>query len=78
MSHIATKQYYDKIQSELIGYAGSGYVLYLEGVLPGTPENQAKLEQALGMKISSGTYEEIAMLMGMASQDDSLYSGIAS
>ncbi len=78
MSHIATKQYYDKIQSELINYAGSGYVLYLEGVLPGTKENQAKLEQALGMKISSGTYEEIATLMGMASQDDSLYSGIAS
>jgi hypothetical protein len=76
MSHIATKRYYDTIQTELKGYAGSGYVLYLEWVLPGTPENQAKLEQALGMKISSGTYEEIATLMGMSSQDDSLYNGI--
>lgn len=45
-------------------------------MLPGTKENQERLEQALGMRLSSGTYEDIAALLGMASQDENLYAGI--
>ncbi len=76
MSHIATKKYYDGIHADLLDYATNGYKFYLEGVLPGTPENQIRLEKALGMKISSGTYEDISSIMGMTSQDDTLYDGI--
>jgi hypothetical protein len=45
-------------------------------VLPGSEENQLKLEQALGIKISSGTYESVAEIMGMMAQDETLLSGI--
>lgn len=76
MSHIATQKYYDGIHADLLDYATNGYKLYLEGVLPWTPENQARLEKALGMKISSGTYQDISGIMGMTAQDESLYDGI--
>lgn len=78
MSHIGTEKYYNTISRELSVYAGSGYKIYLEGVLPGTPENQNRLEQAIGMKLSSGTYEDIATLMGMSAQGKSLYAGVDS
>ena len=78
MSHIATEKYYNEIHTELLKYAQNGYRFYLEGVLPGTKENQERLEQALGMRLSSGTYEDIAALLGMVAQDETLYSGIDS
>lgn len=76
MSHIGTKKYYDAIHRDLSDLAEKDYSIYLEGVLPGTPENQLRLEKALGIKISSGTYEDIAQIMGMQSQDERLLEGI--
>jgi hypothetical protein len=76
MSHIATEKFYDNITKELQGYATEGYQLYIEWVLPGSKESQERLEQALGMKLSSGTYTDIAGIMGMTSQDNSLYDGV--
>lgn len=35
-----------------------------------------KLEQSLGMKISSGTYTDIAGIIGMSAQDETIYNGI--
>ena len=51
-------------------------MIYREGVRPGTPENTARFDQMLGMKIGSGTYREFAQLLGMTAQDDRIFDSI--
>jgi hypothetical protein len=76
MSHIGTREYYKNVRSSLRALTQSGYVIYSEGVRPGTPESQAKFDATLGMKLSSGTYTEFADFVGMMAQDDTLFEGI--
>ncbi len=76
MSHIGTASYYEQIYTRLQDFANKGYIIYREGVRPGTPENTARFDQMLGVKIGSGTYTQFAELLGMRAQDDSIFDAI--
>jgi hypothetical protein len=78
MSHIGSPSYYVDVRQSLQRLTLSGYTLYREWVRPGTQENQDRFDRALGVKISTGTYADFASWMGLISQDDGIFSGIAS
>jgi hypothetical protein len=78
MSHIGSSRYYDDVTTRITARADEGYHIYREGVLPGTPENQARFDALLGIKIHSGTYNEIARFIGLESQTDRIYSRVGS
>lgn len=78
MSHIGTRAYYDRVNLALRDLTNSGYIIYREGVLPGSPESTDRFDRTLGVKISSGTYADFASLAGLVAQDDRIFSGISS
>ena len=47
MSHIASPEFYQDKKETIRALAGSGYTIIVEGVRPGTPENQALFVQSL-------------------------------
>lgn len=77
MSHIGSKSYYAQVHSRLTELTASWYYLYREGVLPGTPESQKRFDQTLGIKLSTGTYSDVAQVIGLVAQDSTLFDGIS-
>ncbi len=78
MSHIATSRYYATVASDLRGFAGSGYTLYLEWVEAGSPENTEKFQKLLGIKLEPESYARMAQIFWLTAQDPSLFHGIQS
>ncbi|MDD5770037.1 MAG: hypothetical protein PHE25_03650 [Candidatus Gracilibacteria bacterium] len=76
MSHIGTPNFYEKIKENIIKLKKDSYVLYFEGVRPGTKENQESFNKALGVKLDSKTYENMSKLYGLINQDNHLFLGL--
>jgi hypothetical protein len=77
MSHIGTEPYYQEIRSGIESLAQRGVLIYIEWVKPGKSENKDIMDRTLGVRLSSGTYGQIADILDMRAQDDSLYAGIS-
>jgi hypothetical protein len=78
MSHIATPEFYSAKKATIATLAQSGYIILVEGVKPGTTENQAIFNQSMGFDFTPTLYAGIADLIGLHSQDNKdLYAGIA-
>ncbi|NRH21104.1 hypothetical protein HOO68_03605 [Candidatus Gracilibacteria bacterium] len=77
MSHIATPEFYTNKKEAIAALAQSGYTIIMEGVKPGTPENQALFNQSIGFDFTPTLYSEIANIIGLQSQDNKmLFEGI--
>lgn len=77
MSHIATPEFYVSKKVAIATLAQSGYTILMEGVKPGTSENQALFNQSIGFDFTPTLYSEIANLIGLQSQDNKmLFEGI--
>jgi hypothetical protein len=78
MSHIATPEFYSTKKSTIATLAQSGYTILMEGVKPGTPENQTIFNQSMGFDFTPTLYARIADLIWLQSQDNKdLFAGIA-
>lgn len=76
MSHIATPEFYQRTRDDIISLTHSGYIVYAEGVRPGTQKNTEAFQKLLGLKLTDKTYTTLANTIGMEAQDQSLYAGI--
>jgi hypothetical protein len=69
MSHIATPRFYADVAHELADARKDGYVLFYEGVRPGTVENSRRFDELLGMRFSEELYDSMSELYGLVPQD---------
>lgn len=69
MAHVASDSFYSGVRDELGRARKDGYVLFYEGVRPGTPENSKKFEEMVGFRIGKELYEVMARLYGLSPQD---------
>lgn len=76
MSHVGTESFYETIGSDIRTYSNSGYIIYAEGVRPGSMKSQNQFDQILGVKMGSGLYDSLAHMIGLQAQDASLYKHV--
>ncbi|MBC7498599.1 hypothetical protein H7170_03045 [Candidatus Gracilibacteria bacterium] len=78
MSHIASPEFFAHKKETIQLLARQGYTILYEGVKPGTPDNQAIFDRAMGFDFTPTLYSTIANLVGLHSQDNgSLFAEIA-
>ncbi|MBW7954585.1 hypothetical protein H3C61_02105 [Candidatus Gracilibacteria bacterium] len=73
MSHIGTKDFYNKVKENIKKYKKLGYTLYFEGVRPGNEQNHKDFDNALGVKFDEKTYDSFSKLYGLVNQDNSIF-----
>jgi hypothetical protein len=73
MSHIGSQQFYVGVQERLLKAKQSWYVLFFEWVQPGNAENKKKFDQALWVNLNPESYEQLAYLYGLSSQDNQMF-----
>lgn len=73
MSHIASPSFYTHVRNDIHAAKKDGYVLYYEGVRPGTQENMDAFNKALGVELNEGTYDRLSELYGVVAQDNSYF-----
>lgn len=69
MAHIASERYYADVKAELAAARKEGFVLFYEGVRPGTPENTDRFNELLGIKFSKELYPAMSKLYGLVPQN---------
>lgn len=60
MSHIATESFYKQKEQTISVLSESGYVFLMEGVRPGTKENEKLFSDSLGFQFTPTLYGNIA------------------
>lgn len=73
MSHIASQSFYTYVRDDIFKAKKDGFVLYFEGVRPGSEENMNKFNSALGVELEPGTYDKLSELYGIVAQDNSYF-----
>ncbi len=73
MSHIGTKDFYNRVKESIQYYKKSGFVYYFEWVKPGSKENHEGFDKALWVKFDEKTYENMSQLYGLVNQDNQLF-----
>lgn len=73
MSHIASIDFYKKVQQEIYNSKKQWYILFFEWVQSGTHENQEAFNKALGVNFEPGLYENLSSLYGVVSQDNEMF-----
>lgn len=69
MSHIASESFYKGVSADLSEARKQGYVLFYEGVRPGSPENAKKFDALMGFKFDKNLYAAMSKLYGLVPQD---------
>lgn len=62
MIHIGNADFYRQIQQNIREKKKEGFVLFFEGVKPGSKESHAKLNEALRFNFKEDTYQDIGIL----------------
>ena len=73
MSHLASQEFYNDVVLNIFRAKKRDFILFYEGVAPGSEENQARFNEALGIDFSPGLYEELSKLYGMVPQDNNAF-----
>lgn len=73
MSHIASDKFYLSVQKNISKSLSDGFILYFEGVRPGSPENMEAFNEALGIDFSPTLYDNFSKLYGLSSQDNDMF-----
>lgn len=76
MSHVASEAFYQEVREDIRKAKENNYVLFFEGVRPGSKKNKEKFDQALWVSLTPETYEILANLYGVVSQDNESFLGI--
>lgn len=70
MSHIWTRSFYDSVQANIRTAKENGYVLFFEGIKPGTDENMRKFNEAIWIEFDADLYKNFSKLYGVVAQDN--------
>lgn len=73
MTHIASKDFYEKIKNDLIDKKKQWYVYYFEWVRPWTKESHNKFNEILGVNFNKDLYKNISNLYWLVEQDNRIY-----
>lgn len=75
MAHIASESFYAGVKQDIASARKDGYVLYYEGVKPGTPENVKKFDFLMGFKFDKNLYASMSKLYGLVPQKQADIAG---
>lgn len=70
MSHVASETFYESVREDIRKAKLSDYVLFFEWVRPWSPENKEKFDEALWVSLTPESYDILANLYGVVSQDN--------
>ncbi len=73
MSHIASPEFYTDVRNNILRSKRWWYVLFYEGVKPGSMENTKKFNQALWINLSEDLYSRLSTLYGIVAQDNDFF-----
>jgi len=73
VSHIASPSFYLHIRETLKEAKEEDFVLFFEGVRPGSEDNMEAFNQALGINFSDTLYENFSRLYGVVAQDNMMF-----
>lgn len=73
MSHIGSDNFYKNIQENIKYQLGKWYVLFFEGVRPGTDENMKAFNEALGIDFSPTLYDNFSKFYGLRAQENDMF-----
>lgn len=73
MIHIGSEKFYEQIQQEVEKAKKSEYVLFFEGVRPGTEENMDDFDQALGIEFTEDLYDNFSQLYNLTFQENDMF-----
>lgn len=77
MSHIGSEDFYRQTAQKIESLQKAGYIFLVEWVRPGTPENEKKFSQYLGINFTPTLYKSISSLISLSYQDyDTLFSQV--
>lgn len=76
MSHIWTKDFYEKIKNNLIERKKEWYVYFYEWVKPWKEENHKKFNKAIWIKFDKDLYKNFSKLYWVVHQDNSIYMNL--
>lgn len=68
MAHIASDRFYESIKNQITEAKKKNFVLFFEGVRPGTPENIKKFNEAMWVVFDKSLYTNISKLYGLREQ----------
>lgn len=75
MAHIASEAFYAGVKEDIANARKDGYVLFYEGVRPGTPENAKKFDALMGFKFDKKLYDSMSKLYGLVPQKQDEIAG---
>lgn len=75
MAHIASEKFYAGVKEDIANARKDGYVLFYEGVKPGTPENAKKFDALMGFKFDKKLYDSMSKLYGLVPQKQDEIAG---
>ena len=70
MSHIASAEFYQTVQTAITRSKQEGYVLYYEWVRPGSEKSLETFNNALGVKFTPDFYTNLSRLYGIVAQNN--------
>ncbi len=73
MSHIWSKNFYEKIKNNLINYKKQDFVYFFEWVKPGTKESMENFNKAIWIDFNKDLYKNFSKLYWVTFQDNSIY-----
>ena len=73
MSHIWSKEFYQKIKQDLIRAKKEWYIYFYEWVKDWTKENKEKFNKAIWIKFDKNLYKNFSKLYWVTQQDNSIY-----
>lgn len=76
MIHIATPEFYEKVEQNIYDAKSEGYVYFYEGVGPWSPESNQKFNQAIGVDFDAELYDSFSKLYWVVAQDQNDFLGI--
>ncbi|MDQ1344345.1 MAG: hypothetical protein QG650_1066 [Patescibacteria group bacterium] len=75
MAHIGSESFYNGVGDDLAAARKDGYVLFYEGVRPGSPENTKKFDAMMGFKFDKDLYASMSKLYGLVPQNTAAIVG---
>jgi len=76
MSHIWSKNFYEKIKNNLIKRKKDWFIYFYEWVKPWKKENHEKFDKAMWIKFDKNLYKNFSKLYWVVHQDNSIYMNL--
>jgi hypothetical protein len=73
MSHVASSNFYSEVRRNIFKAKKEGFVLFFEGVRPGSQESTDGFNAAIGIEFTKWLYSQLSKLYGIEAQDNAMF-----